>query len=322
MMKFLIILDPHLSDTSPRSRTETYTEDILDKLKESFIIAVQKKVDHVIIPGDMYHNKAANRVSYRLTQRVMEIINLANVSVIIVPGNHDLSNGRLDSVERQPLGVFRNMKRGIKCKKGEYLRAAVGAIDDCTDYTDFSIIPGVAEVMGNNILEYMNKPWKGDYLIAHMPIAMPQETPIWPHISSREEIFQRWKGVIYGHVHDYHGFYTVGNTWFLNLGSISRGSIRESDLTRKPKVAYIELGDGEPVVEEIELTCVKPASEVFKLVELAEKAESDENVEKFLSSLKDTMLEFVDINSLVRDIQSSALESEVKGVSIEILEAV
>lgn len=320
-MKFLIVNDPHLSDVPPRNRTETYVEDIRAKLEESFEIAKQKRVSHVIITGDVFHNKAANRVSYRLTQNVMRLFDDCDFSVIIAVGNHDISNGRLDSVERQPIGVFHNMRSGIRCVEENYIVAVCDEFEHCWS-TKFDVVPGVAEVMGDGILEYMNKDWKGDYLIAHMPIAMPHETPIWPHISSREDIFQRWKCVIYGHIHEYHGFYKVGGTWFLNLGAISRGSIKESDLTRKPKVAYLELGDGEPEVEEIELTCAKPASEVFKLIELAEKAESDENVAMFLTSLKETMMDFVDVNSLIKVIENSDMESEVKSEAVGILETV
>jgi DNA repair exonuclease SbcCD nuclease subunit len=47
----------------------------------------------------VFHIKTPTRNSHALVQRTGEVLTSAGLPVLIVPGNHDLSNDRLDSLK-------------------------------------------------------------------------------------------------------------------------------------------------------------------------------------------------------------------------------
>lgn len=108
-MRALCIGDVHLSDRPPSIRTDTYTEDILAKLKAAVALAKKESCEAVVLAGDVFHLKAPSRNSHAHVQRTGEVLTSAGLPVLIVPGNHDLSNDRLDSLKKQPLGTLAKM---------------------------------------------------------------------------------------------------------------------------------------------------------------------------------------------------------------------
>src|SRR5690606_16770357 len=97
--------DIHLSDRPPASCTESYTDDILEML--SFVAKVEKalKVDAVVWAGDIFHHKQPSRTSHATVLKLAKVAQEYN-NLWVVTGNHDIQSDRLDSLEKQPLGVL------------------------------------------------------------------------------------------------------------------------------------------------------------------------------------------------------------------------
>jgi DNA repair exonuclease SbcCD nuclease subunit len=105
-VKALIIADAHLADRPPSIRTETYADDLFAKLVFTVDVAREQRVDAVVYAGDVFHVKAPTRTSHALVQRMARLIKDYGTEVFIVPGNHDMTNDRLESLSKQPLGVL------------------------------------------------------------------------------------------------------------------------------------------------------------------------------------------------------------------------
>ena len=107
MSSFLLINDIHLSDRAPASCTETYLDDLFRLLYEATKMALSKGCDAIILAGDVFDNKVPARTSHGTIMRVIDWVDYTQIPVYAVPGNHDLSHDRLDSLrENQPLGVL------------------------------------------------------------------------------------------------------------------------------------------------------------------------------------------------------------------------
>lgn len=309
-MIFAVINDPHLSDTPPVNRTDTYSDDILAKIVEvCHLLREYKGQKKLIILGDLFHRKRPDKTSHRLVQQIMDIfIGCKNdgIDVEIIVGNHDISSGSLDTLIKQPLGDL----------------ASVAFLVDY-EGSFYDAVPGSVDYMGDKIEENFEriKP-KHDILMAHMPIALPGETPIYPHISSRHSHFQDWKYVFYGHIHDSHGMYALGNTTFINHGSISRGSIDEVKVDRQILVPFGSMVEGSLEIRVIPLKNVKPVAEVFKIVEVQRKKTKIENVGTFIDTLKTASVSFISLDSVSKLIDETTDDKEVSNEAKEILEYV
>src|SRR5882724_8351150 len=116
MTNVLLIGDIHLSDTPPVSCTESYTDDLFDLLAHTVTLAREHNAV-TVWAGDIFHIKGPTRNSHALVQRTIDIIqSYPNGNIYVVPGNHDLSNDRLESIDSQPLGVL--FKAGARYLKG------------------------------------------------------------------------------------------------------------------------------------------------------------------------------------------------------------
>lgn len=232
-VRVLIINDVHLSDRPPSIRTETYAHDILDKLRYTQLIARDNDVDQVVFTGDVFHVKTPSRTSHWLVQQMCEIIKGYELPVGIVPGNHDISHDRRESLERQPLGVL--YKAGAHELVGSW------------GYT-FGI-PWLQD------WEAELPAWMERWQRASVPL-MVTHAPIVPHGQTRPfevidsavwaEMMVRPGDVVHGHMHSPDGSYKVENEhgvfWFSNEGALSRGSIHEETLSRSPAVSIWESG--------------------------------------------------------------------------------
>ena len=312
-MNLLQVNDPHLADSPPKYRKETYMEDILVKMEEISGIVRDTKTDVVIIVGDLFHTKAANRVSHRLVQEVMRILSSYGVDVFITPGNHDLSSGNLESIKKQPLGVVG------KCPN---VHVIVGNLT--IQGVKFVFVPGTADVLGGLCEKVLLDTYDpGDVLVFHG--SLEKKPAIYPHIlPTSPALMNRYNVVLYGHIHDYHGVYTIGKTTFCNVGAISRGSLKESDMGRRPKVLSVRLSDSGVFSssQEIVLQSAKAPVEVFKVVEAFRDKSKADGIDAFVKAMESSELAFVDITSIVASVKESDMEPAVKQEIISILEVV
>ena len=81
--------DVHLSDHTPRSRTDNWTDTVLRKLSDIGEIARKSGANAVIDGGDFFDIKAPGRNSHALIRRAMEVHRDYPCPVYANVGNHD-----------------------------------------------------------------------------------------------------------------------------------------------------------------------------------------------------------------------------------------
>lgn len=321
-MKFMLIGDVHLSDRPPSLRTDTYTEDILQKLEFAVGTAVEKGCDAVVQAGDIFHLKAPSRTSHALVQRTGEVLKSGGLPVLIVPGNHDLSNDRLDSLRRQPLGTLGKMT-GIDLLMGPHPEFPLFGLPYLHDWGTelpnwMSRYRKWAEAQKSENFEF----WP--LMVTHAPIFPPGETPPYEFIGGDDWAMLMGNGdCFYAHIHDPHGAYQPNvetkNVTLCNNGAISRGSLHEATLKREPKVT---VWDGSPGGFTAVPVPFRPAESVFRLAEKEDVDEKVSRVEEFLESVGTTTLDGLSLEEVAHQAKVRGLKPRTLTLIEDLLEQV
>src|SRR5947208_3059908 len=106
MPRLMLLGDLHAADRPPSLCSELYLSDLLDLVKAASDLAKSLDCVAAIQAGDTFHVKVPSRNSHRLVLDVIDAFGNFSCPVYIVPGNHDMSNNRFESLfDTQPLGV-------------------------------------------------------------------------------------------------------------------------------------------------------------------------------------------------------------------------
>ena len=306
MGKFIQINDVHLSDRPPRFRKDTYKDDVLGKIADSLYIGLSTSVDFVLFTGDVFHHPQASKVSHELVNDLMHLFNgYSMLPIYIVPGNHDIAAGRLESLPKQPLGTLGLLPNVTVMEDGEMY--AVGGLTLACVGWNYRIDAGY-------IQGQVSKTGQTNVLALHAPIA-PKSNPFFKTIQP-EEIADLADVVCYGHIHTPHPARKVGGSWFSNPGSLARrvlGGNTDDEAERHPQIACIEFDPGRygPVVEYVDVPH-KPMEEVYRL-DLHEVAISDdEALTAFVQSLGEAELSSVTAENLIQEAQAMTDDVRVK----------
>jgi DNA repair exonuclease SbcCD nuclease subunit len=322
---YMLMNDIHFSDRPPSSCTDTYLDDLFDICRETTLIAAARGVAGVIWPGDVFHHKTPGRTSHATVRRVIELAGTYPCPVYVVPGNHDMTHDRLDSIdETQPLGVL------FASGAVRMLHGWAGPDErlDRDGWTD--PIYGVpwlqrfdAETVTAALADYRDNPPEHPHhlVVTHAPLYRPGlELPyeFYPTID--------WAAAMgntgschYGHVHEAHGIYTNGGVTFCNPGAISRGSLHEHNLSREVSVA---IWDSTTAEFEIVPVPHKPADQVFRLADIAEDKTAQVTLEQFLTSIATTRIEVTSIEAVMAHVRTLDLDEPLQKIIAELLEGV
>lgn len=331
MSKYLIINDVHLTNDNshPASCTASYTDDLFDLLYQASSLAAKLRCQAIIQLGDLFHIKAPGRNSHQLIQRVMDWAYQSVSPVYIVPGNHDLLNDRLKSLdEGQPLGVLYSSK--VVKRAEHYL------VNENTSQGSLPVygVPwqmywdaeqSIADMAVKSALNDFKPKDTPQLIVTHAPFFPPGANPAYEHYST--EKFAKYVNpdgranvqVIYGHIHDWHGEYVVNGVRFANYGALSRGSLTESNLTRPVGVTIWDSITGR--FEFVELNS-KPASEVFRIKEIAEVKSTQVKLDEFLASVGQSTIEVTSVESVLEKVRSLNLGKDFERVVEELLTSV
>lgn len=294
-MRFLLVGDVHLADRPPSVRTDTYTDDILAKVRWCAEYANQQQLDAVIYLGDIFHIKTPTRNSHNLVLRTAEAMQIYRGETWIVPGNHDLSQDRLDSLDSQPLGTLALASR-IQLAMGyipELDVAAIPYMDDLEAFTQrCAASAGDIDIHAPSLI------------VTHQSIFPPGENPPYPHLKA-DELAAHWGStpLAYGHIHDQHGFYQANGVWFCNNGAISRGSLHEETVKREPKVTIFDSKASACPFISVDVPH-KPAEEVFRLAEVVEQEQRAERLDAFLERVDGVTLTSLSLEAVLADAQT------------------
>ena len=318
----------HLTNDNshPASCTSSYTDDLFDLLYQANSVAKKHSCQAIIQLGDLFHIKTPGRNSHQLIQRTMRWASEAPCPVAVVPGNHDLLNDRLESLdEGQPLGVL--YSSGIVSRAEGYLKLARGLNNFIPVYgvpwqqfwdADHSVADQAVKAALSNFIP-SDTP---QLIVTHAPFFPEGINPAYEHYSVDK--FSRYVNpdgksnvqVIYGHIHDYHGEYVVNGVRFVNYGALSRGSLTESNLTRDVGVTIWDSVTGR--FEFIALQA-KPAEQVFRVKEIAEVKTTQLKLDEFLKSVGQSSIEVTTISSVMDKIRSLKLGKDFENVVEELL---
>jgi DNA repair exonuclease SbcCD nuclease subunit len=324
-LKILLINDVHLTNDNrhPSSCTSSYTQDLFDLLYQASSIAAQYEVSAVIQLGDLFHIKAPSSNSHELLQKTMKWVRSVPYPVFVVPGNHDLSNDRLASLdEGQPLGVLYD--------SGVVYRAEGQLVIDYKDIPVYGIPwqqhwdaeHSVADqAVANALIDFKPKDTP-QLIVTHAPFFEPgKESPYESYSTDKfSRILQRSGQanlqVAYGHIHNSHGEYVVNGVRFCNYGALSRGSLTEDNMQRGIGVTIWDSITGR--FEFVPLNA-KPAEEVFRVVEVTEKRTSQAKLDDFLASVGQSSIEITSIESVMAKVKTMNLGKDVERVVEELL---
>lgn len=314
MTNVLLIGDLHLSDNPPVSCTESYTDDLFELLAHTVELATEYNAI-TVWAGDIFHLKGPTRNSHALVQRTIDIVHSYTNGLYIVPGNHDLSNDRLDSIKAQPLGVL--FKAGAR-----YLNGWAGN----TEGPDFPIygVPWLQRftdsAVSDSLRAYRDSMWTDEstLVITHAPLYPPgKELPYENYSTVKWAKSAGNKGnTFYGHVHDPHGVYEVDGMIFCNNGSLSRGALTESHRTREVVATLWSSINGQ--FKTLSLP-YKPSSEVFRIEEIQTVKTAKLQLDDFLKSVGYVTMETTSIDSVLKHIRGLELGSEVESLVTELL---
>lgn len=283
MISFLVRTDVHISDRPPESRTDDYLETVLGKLRQIGNMARDLNVTAVLDNGDFFHHKSAAKNSHHLVKQVVEVHRAYPCPVYENPGNHDFPYGNVEYVAKQPLGVlfttgiFRRMEDHV-FEDGNGLKVRVVGFPYKMEFTpfEFDVERGDEDVL----------------IVCAHTYASPTGTE-----SFGREKFLSYADLagctpdifVFGHLHVDQGIVQMGGKTFINLGSLTRGSLTNDNLSRIPRIGHIRVTkDPEAGVaihtEALEIA-VRPASEVFDLAKHERIKQERKDMDAFIQTL-------------------------------------
>lgn len=293
--------DTHISDVNPRSRIDNFKETILGKLDQLRILANKLKVDAVLSVGDLYNLKNPSKNSHDLNRELIELFKKFKCPVYAIPGNHDLTADDLETITAQPIsvlfasGALRNLKHEIIEKKGMKV-SLVG-------------IP----FMKHFDLDKLQIPPKGDAVaqvcVMHIYAGPKAGNLFKERLYGYDELSVIGSDVyVIGHYHEDQGIEWLNKKCFINLGSISRGSLTEERIDHKPKFGLIKITEAGITAETIPIV-IRPPEEVFDLNKRDEEKKEGLEIQKFVEHLAS------EVNS--SDNQKTTVEDHLKKMDLE-----
>lgn len=298
-MKLLWRTDVHLSERTPRSRTDNWREAIVGKLKQVGEIADKIGAEAVLDGGDFFDIKSPSRNSHDLIREVADLHTEYPCPVYANVGNHDCVYGDYTYLPQQPLGVL----------------FATGVFERLFDEHEVTFEKNGVKVRVVGIpyhgttydMDRFKNIKKGDedYLvcIAHVLASkkggsMFENEDIVKYADLADLDPDVW---FFGHWHKDQGITEIAKgKHVVNVGSLSRGALVQDDMDRKPCAIEVDFTDGIQFVRhDLEIPL---AEEIFD-VQGRERAEMRESVmDDFVSALS---------QSLVLDNNENTLESAI-----------
>jgi exonuclease SbcD len=298
--------DIHISDTNPHSRIDDFRETIFDKLEQLKKAANKLKVDAVLLTGDLYNLKNPVKNSHDLNRELITLFKEFKCPVYTIPGNHDLTADDLDTLSLQPISVLFASGTVINLAKEPVVLSKKGLKVSLVG------IPYQKQPR----LDRASFPDKGD---AHAQICvMHLYAGPKPGKMHKERLYGYGELAVLGadvyvlgHYHFDQGIQWENKQCFLNLGSISRGTLTDERVDHQPKFGFIKISHEN---EEIKIEAdsiplkIKPAAEVFDLKKREEEQKEGLEIEKYVEHL---------VAEASSDSKAPSIEDQMKKMNIE-----
>lgn len=299
--RFVLLNDVHLY-RGPATRLDNYEDTVFGKLAQVATLAEKVEAKAVLIAGDIFHEK--KRVGFGTIHRLMEwgyALQARGIRVLAIPGNHDESHDRIESIRSQALGVV-------------FTSNAITDVSYRPVLFDDIAVVGVPYPDAKEIAAFDRLPartWRRGILMAHCFATVEGGEYFGEPIHRYADFAGLPFDVLhFGHDHSDHGVVRIENQWFVNLGALTRGSLSEDEITREVKVGMVEFTETRTVVQQVRLATA-PASEVFDLALHQQKVRERREIEEFVADLS-TRLDAAGPVDLQQRLTSMGLADEVR----------
>lgn len=298
-MKIIYFADSHLRLNVPVRRKENmedWSDKIFSKIKKILQISKSESADMIICGGDFFDYASP---SYTLYNRVADVLKDNEIPFYIVPGNHDIFNANINTLYRTAL---------MGLEQSNLVNVFVDSI--VKDNVEIIPIPYMIEEAN---FKYEKK---SDFqiIIPHLMLSdseLPFDFYLIDNIETNADLFL---------CSDYHKPFDklIGDTRYVNPGSLLRLSAIEHNYNRNPKVAMVDIED-EILVSYIEFDEFGISDEIFDRVE---KEKEDDNFENFLNFVKEfknsesmSILKTIDLVAKEYDVEKEIVD-EVKRILV------
>jgi len=279
--------DVHLSDRAPSSRTDDWADAVFDKLGQVRDLAREVNAAAIIDGGDYFHVKSPGRNSHALVNRTAEHHANYPCPVYCTPGNHDAVYGDYSFLPQQPLGVLfstgvfkrlYNEHEAVFRRSGGVTVRVVGIPYHGTTYDmerftsiekgDEDILICVAHVLASNKGGTM---FEGEDIIKYADL-----------VDTAPDVY------LFGHWHKNQGVETLGGKQFVNIGSLTRGSLSQDNMDRIPAAAVLRCTE-KGVEIEVKPLNVRPAEEVFDVEGRQRQVKRQVEMDSFVTAIRDAL---------------------------------
>ena len=245
-MKLAVIGDVHIADVAPSTRKDDYKETVLGKLK--FIIDrvnADPAYKAILMVGDLFHKKIPFHNSHSMISALLALFGQSKCPIYIIPGNHDI-HGNMSTFENQPMNVL--IESGV-----------LKMLDGSTPVELYSNDAGLETRVSLNGCPFRqtmeSKSAVAEYELKHLENAdfrismfhqmiLPDGKKFfldYVNFSDLQDVHTDM--IICGHYHE--GFTPsvckVGEMYFVNGGSITRGTAEQANFEKAPKFVTLEI---------------------------------------------------------------------------------
>tara|TARA_Y100000310_G_scaffold344844_2_gene459944 strand:- start:295 stop:1260 length:966 start_codon:yes stop_codon:yes gene_type:complete len=296
MIRFVWRTDVHLSDRTPSSRKDNWTDTVFRKLDQVRNVAKKVGAAAILDGGDFFHIKSPGRNSHALVHRALDHHATYPCPVYCTPGNHDSVYGDYAFLPQQPLGVlfasgsFRRLydEHEAVFEQGGVKVRVVGIPYHGTSYDmdrfhsiekgDEDYLVCVAHVLASTKGGTM---FEGEDIVKYKDL-----------LDTAPDVY------FFGHWHKDQGVVSMGDKTFINIGSLTRGSLSQDEMERKPACAFISFTkDEEPLIRVVRLKVEDP-HEVFDVEGRVRQEKQQVEMDAFVTRIRESLQEGSEAASL------------------------
>ena len=317
MIRLVWRTDVHMSDVAPSSRKDDWTDTVAGKLRQVGLVAARVGAAAVLDGGDFFHVKSPTRNSHSLTRRVAEIHATYPCPTFGNVGNHDCVYGDYSYLDQQPLGVL--FASGVYGRCYDEHEVFFGPSGDSVRAFPFHRRNGWVdgdpfEARGSRkdipIVRVVGVPYHGttydmgrfsriergaeDHLVcmAHL-LASPSGGSMF-----EGEDIVRYADLsafapdvyLFGHWHKDQGVVELAGKKIVNIGSLTRGSLSQDEMARKPACAVLTFEVGKPSSVQVVRLKVAAPEDVFDVEGRVRAETRAETMEAFIDSVRKRLL--------------------------------